>query len=131
MYRANEWMTFYYEVRLGNWGSNTSHIKAWVAYEGEPLRQFIDLPNTQLLYNYSPSDGYDAVDLLTYMTGKSGSQSHPTAYSWYDELIISTQPIAGPSGDVIPSTPPPPSPPPVTPPADTTAPDAPTRLEFE
>jgi hypothetical protein len=128
-YQANEWMTFYYEIHLGSWGTPSSYIKAYVAYEGGPMLQFIDLPNTRLNYNNSPSDTYDTVDLLTYMTGKSGSQSHPTAYAWYDELIVSTQPIAGPNGEVVSNDPPPP--PPVTPPADTVAPNPPYSLAFQ
>jgi hypothetical protein len=33
------------------------------------------------------------VALLTFMTGRSSTTSAgPTAYTWYDELIVSTQP---------------------------------------
>ena len=34
--------------------------------------------------------------LLPYDTGKDPSQSHPTAFTWYDELIISRTQIADP-----------------------------------
>lgn len=125
-YHPNEWMTFYYEIHLGDWGTESSYIKAYVAYEGGPMLQFIDLPNTRLNFNDSPNDTYDTIDLLTYMTGKSGTQSHPTAYSWYDEFIVSTQPIAGPNGEVVSS-----NPPPVVPPVDTVPPDAPHALVFQ
>jgi hypothetical protein len=38
------------------------------------------------------------VTLLTYMTGRSASISAgPTAYTWYDELIVSTTPVAAPN----------------------------------
>jgi len=34
--------------------------------------------------------------LLAYMTNKDPKISHPTAYTWYDELIVSKNPIARP-----------------------------------
>jgi len=38
------------------------------------------------------------VTLLTYMTGRSSTISAgPTAYTWYDELIVSSQPVAPPN----------------------------------
>jgi hypothetical protein len=107
-YKSNQWMTFYYEVKLGNWGQSNSSIKAWVAYEGGSLKQFINMVNYRLDYNSSPSDVYNYITLLTYHTSKSGSQNHPTAYTWYDELIVSTQPIPAPGSatDTVPPAPP-------------------------
>jgi len=32
------------------------------------------------------------------MTGKNPNASHQTAHAWYDELIISTNPIGAPAG---------------------------------
>jgi len=95
-YQSNQWMTFYYKVQLGNWGQPTSHIEAWVAFEGQPFKKFIDMPNYSLDYNSSPSDVYNYVTLLPYDTGKDPTVNHPTAYTWHDELIVSTQPIAAP-----------------------------------
>ena len=41
---------------------------------------------------------YDMVALLTYMTGRSPTTSAgPAAYTWYGELIVSTQPAAPPN----------------------------------
>jgi len=37
------------------------------------------------------------VYLTTYMTGKDQGADHPTAFAWYDELIVSTEPIAVPA----------------------------------
>jgi len=34
---------------------------------------------------------------LPYNTGKDASQAHPTAYTWYDELIVSKQRIPDPA----------------------------------
>lgn len=94
-YPADEWMTFYYEVTIGHWGKADSTINAWVALTGKPYRQWIKMPDF-LLENDTPGEGFDSLTLLTYMTGKSDKLEHPTAYTWYDELIVSTQPIAVP-----------------------------------
>lgn len=112
-YRADEWITFYLEIKLGPWGSPTTYVKAWMGYEGQPLKQIVDYPNFSLDYSSSPSERLQRIQLTPYQTGKDTSQSHPTAYTWYDELIISTQPIPAPTGTVGGS------PPAATPPAVT------------
>jgi hypothetical protein len=101
-YHADEWMTFYYEIELGPWNQPGSNIRAYMAYEGEPLKQFIDMRNYTLHYDSDPSDTYKSILLTTYMTGKDASQDHPSTYTWYDELIVSTEPIPGPIGVVPP-----------------------------
>ena len=95
-YPANQWVTFYYEISIGHWGKPDSTIKAWVALDGQPFRQWIALPNF-VLKNDNPGHDYDSLTLLTYMTNKDTTVDHPTAYTWYDELIISTRPIALPA----------------------------------
>ncbi len=95
-YKPNKWMTFSYQVSIGTWNQPTSRIQAWIADEGQPLRKWIDISNF-VINNDSPSTkAFRQVDLTPYMTGKNGSVHHPLAYTWYDELIISTQPIASP-----------------------------------
>jgi hypothetical protein len=96
-YKANIWITFYYQVHVGHWGKPDSDISAWVALDGRPYRQWIKMPNF-ILKNEHPGKDYDTLTLLTYMTNKSVSVDHPTAYTWYDELIISSQPISAPTG---------------------------------
>jgi hypothetical protein len=113
-YQANQWMTFYYEIIIGSWGQPNSTVRAWVGFEGQPLKKFIDAPNFTLKQDASDRL-FDTVTLLTYDTGKDGRQ-HPTAYTWYDELIISSQPIAAPGAGT--------SPPPQ-------APNAPTNLVLQ
>jgi hypothetical protein len=93
-YNSNEWMTFYYEITIGNWGQPNSIIRGYVGFEGQPLKAFIN--RTGYTINQDASDYFfNYLTLLPYDTGKDGRQ-HPTAYTWYDELIISTQPIAAP-----------------------------------
>lgn len=98
MYRPNEWMTFYYEVHIGKWDQPSSTIKAWVAYEGQPLRQFINLSNFVISNDSPGTKAFRQIDLLPYQTDKDSGANHPTAYTWYDDLIISTDPIPAPNG---------------------------------
>lgn len=113
-YKPDQWMTFAYRVHVGDWGTATSSIQAWVGYEGEPLKQWINQNNFVLKYGDSPSDTFSKIQLTPYQSKKDNTQDHPVGYVWYDELIVSTQPIAGPNGTTPePSTPanPPPAPP--------------------
>lgn len=96
-YKADDWMTFYYEVHIGDWGKPNSYVKAWISYEGMPLKQFINMdPWTAYPNAGRPNSAYRRVLLLPYNTDKNPNADHPTAYTWYDELIISTEPIADP-----------------------------------
>jgi hypothetical protein len=101
IYPANEWVTFYYQISIGHWGKPDSTINAWVGLYGKPLRQWIAMPNF-ILKNDHPGHDYDCLTLLTYMTNKNAGLDLPTAYAWYDELIVSTQPIAPPAAETAP-----------------------------
>jgi hypothetical protein len=91
-------MTFYYKVAVGNWAKPESSVEAWVAYEGEPLKKFINFHNFALNYNDRPSDRFDRILLSPYDTARPVNVKLPVAHTWYDELIISTTPIAAPDG---------------------------------
>jgi len=95
-YPVDQWITFYYQVSIGHWGGPDSAINAWVALDGKLYEQWIKMPNYRL-DNDHPGNDYDTVTLLTYMTGKSDKIDYPLASTWYDELIISTRPIAPPT----------------------------------
>jgi hypothetical protein len=95
-YPADQWVTFYYQVTVGHWGKPDSTVNAWVALDGQGYRQWIKIKDF-MLQNDSPGQDYDTVTLLTYMTAKSTAIEHPTAYTWYDDLIVSTEPIAPPT----------------------------------
>jgi hypothetical protein len=65
---------------------------------GGPYAEFINMTNHTLYEDSTKGADYDMVTLLTYMTGRSSTVSAgPTAYTWYDELIVSGQPIAPPN----------------------------------
>jgi hypothetical protein len=99
-FSANNWMTFQVHVKIGQrvndeWAN--SFVKLWIASEGQPSQLAIDWGP------YNLSAGQPAVDqkfgkiwLTPFMTGKDETQIHPTAYTWFDELIISRQKIADP-----------------------------------
>ncbi|HKV62598.1 MAG TPA: hypothetical protein VJO16_11835 [Candidatus Acidoferrum sp.] len=100
-YAANQWITFYYQISIGHWGKPDSSINAWVGASGKPLRQWIKMPNF-ILKNGHPGHDYDCLTLLTYMTNKNPGQDLPAAYAWYDDLIVSTKPIAPPTPAIQP-----------------------------
>jgi hypothetical protein len=96
MYPANTWVTFYYKVSIGDWGQPNSTIQAWVALPGQPYKEWINIQN-HALFNSAPGNDYDMVTLLPYMTNRDASVSAgPVSFTWYDELIVATQPIAAP-----------------------------------
>lgn len=94
-YPTNKWVTFYYKFAIGSWGQANSVIEAWYSVDGQPYKKWINVQNYTLNYNSSPSDTFNNISLLPYMTGLSPVNT-PTAYTWYDELIVSSQPIAVP-----------------------------------
>jgi len=91
-------LVFSYRITIGNWGKPNSTIQAWVARDGEKLRKWIDLANF-VLNKDSDSSSYNSVTLLPYMAQKNMKVDHPTAYMWFDELIISTEAIPDPAGE--------------------------------
>ena len=95
-YPAEVWLTFYYKATIGQWGRNDSRLEAWVAMPGEGYKKWIDDPRYTLQAEGASVAGFDSVYLTTYMTSKDESADHATAYAWYDELIVSTMPIAPP-----------------------------------
>ena len=94
-YVANDWMTFYYRVSVGTWGSANSTIEAWGARVGQPLKKWVNMQNFRIT-NSGNALPYNVISLNAYMTAKNTAVAHATASTWFDELIISTQPIAAP-----------------------------------
>ena len=99
-YVANEWLTFQVEIKTGprvNDEFTNSYVTLWIAREGKQSEPVIAWGP----YNLSagaPGDNqrYGKVWLLPYDTGKDASVTNPVAYTWYDELIISTKRIGDP-----------------------------------
>jgi len=99
-YAADQWMTFQVEIATGprvgdEWVD--SHVKLWIAYEGKPSELAIDWgPYALTAGDPGEDQKFGKVWLLPYHTGKDASQSHPIGYTWYDELVVSTEQIADP-----------------------------------
>jgi hypothetical protein len=98
---VNTWITFSYHIKLGPLDSSGNFpgtlVEAWVATEGQPYKKWIDLPNFYFVGN-GPGAPFNHLELYPYMTYKDATQGgYPTAHVWYDELIVSTQPIAAPA----------------------------------
>lgn len=101
-YVANEWMTFMLRIKIGTWYRNDrryrgdSTVQFWAAREGRPLRLVVNRSRYDLVNTNPAVAKYGKVILTPYHTGKDASQRHPTAYVWYDELIVSRSRIADP-----------------------------------
>jgi len=98
-YPTDQWVTFYYRISIGHWGQPDSDVSAWIALDGKPYRQWIKMTGF-ILNNDHPGADYDSLTLLTYMTGKDIKLDHATAHTWYDDLIVSTEPIPPPIASV-------------------------------
>src|SRR5713101_1958045 len=84
-------------IAIFSWVILTSFCPASCSkHEAGQYKEWINAPNF-ILYNGTPRNGYDHLTLIAYMTGKHPTINHPAAYTWYDELILSTQPIAAPN----------------------------------
>src|SRR5206468_3043924 len=114
-YFANEWMTFQVRIKTGprvNDEFSNSYVELWIGREGQPSQQAFNWgPFNLSAGSATDNQRYGKVWLLPYNTGKSSATTYPAAYTWYDELIISTSRIADPSSAA-----------PAPPPTDTTAP---------
>jgi chitodextrinase len=125
-YRPNEWMTFMIRIKVNGWFRNDGNylhndtIQLWAARQGQPFVLVLDRsPEAGTGYDiYNPDPSlvkFGKLWLLPYITAKDTSVSHPTGYTWYDEVIVSSGPIPAPGGATLP-------------PADTTAPSVPAGL---
>jgi hypothetical protein len=99
-YFPDEWMTFQVGIqtgpRVGDEFTN-SRVRLWIAREGQPSELVIDWGPYNLTAG-APGENqrFGKIWFLPYNTGKDSSQSHPTAYTWHDELIISRARIPDP-----------------------------------
>ncbi len=93
-YQPDQWMTFYYEQHIGTWGQPNSTIKVWWGAENKPLTQFIDISD-YTFKSESASSAYRTIWIGPYSLGRTGS-GFAQASTWFDEFIISKEPIKAP-----------------------------------
>lgn|GEM_PF-2009804 len=95
----NEWLTFQVGVHVGNWGDQNSHVDIWMARDGESS-VYLHAYDITILSSTNGSGQvgrYGKIYLLPYNTYKDESEIHPSAFTWYDELIVSRSKIPDPS----------------------------------
>ncbi len=99
-YKANQWMEFTERIEIrGTSNAPQSRVQLWI--DGQLA---IDYGKAMVAWGAGgDGDGFGAMMFTPYHTNKDASQATPTGYTWYDDLVISTQPIAMANG----STPPP------------------------
>jgi hypothetical protein len=99
-YFPNEWMTFQVRIKTGprvadEWAN--SLVNLWIAREGQPSQPVFAWGPYNLTAGSLAEDlKFGKIWLLPYQTNKDGTQVTPTAFTWYDELIISRTQIADP-----------------------------------
>lgn len=96
-FRADEWMTFYWKIHVGTWGQPNSTLDAWLSYGKGPLKKWIWQPNFLFHFEDGPADVLDKVALTPYTTNRKEA-AKSDGHMWFDELIVSTQPIPAPNG---------------------------------
>ncbi|MEK6627283.1 MAG: hypothetical protein AABY53_01550, partial [Bdellovibrionota bacterium] len=96
IYVPNKWITFYYKIHLGDMtGGKNSSVQAFISMDGGEYKQFVNV-NALPLFSDGPGlNKYDEITLTPYMTGLKVAAG-VDAHMWFDELIVSAQPIAAP-----------------------------------
>lgn len=94
---ADQWVTLYCKVAIGDWGADNSTVEIWQQYPGESiLRKCNAVRNYRFNHNGNPAQTFGNIMLTPYMTGLS-TTAPVNAYMWFSELIISSEPIAIPA----------------------------------
>jgi hypothetical protein len=115
---ADEWLTFELRIKTGprvNGEFQNSEVQLWGAREGKaPVLLINWRPGVGGYFPLTANDGntgeqqnFGKVWLLPYMTARNETITSPLMQTWYDELIISRQPIKFPGGFAldVPTTP--------------------------
>ena len=88
-YKADHWMEFTGRIEIrGQSNEPSSRVQLWV--DGQLA---VDYSDARIDWSGTSGDGFGQFLLSPYHTKKDDSQLHPAGHVWYDDLIISTQPI--------------------------------------
>jgi hypothetical protein len=86
---ADQWMEFTGRIEVrGNPNDAASRVELWV--NGQLV---IDYGFARINWEGTDGNGLGQFQLTPYHTNKDPNQAHPTGYTWYDDVVISTQPI--------------------------------------
>jgi len=89
-YKPNEWMEFTGRIEILRASNQpASRVQLWI--DGEPA---IDYKEARIDWSGASGEGFGQFLLSPYHTDKDPSQIHPIGHVWYDDVVISTQPIA-------------------------------------
>lgn len=93
-FEPDMWVTYLMRVKCGDPGVFNTEVTVWAAREHESTYSKIyDRPNLRIPY-FEAGNGYSAVIFTTYENGYSSGPAKNRV--WFDEAILSTQPIACP-----------------------------------
>jgi hypothetical protein len=84
-YVANKWVTYYFDVDFKAYGT-ASRVKAWLSVEGGEWQQWMDFDPT---FGQEGSSQFETIQLTMYTTGGANGSGN----AWYDDFIVSKQPI--------------------------------------
>jgi len=88
-YKADQWMEFTGRIEIrGHSNEPSSRVQLWV--DGQLA---VDYDQARIDWSGTSGDGLGQFLLSPSHTNKDSSQAHPAGHVWYDDLIISTQPI--------------------------------------
>jgi hypothetical protein len=107
-YGRNIFKEYTFRVTIGTSGGFDSRVELWI--DGAKTT---DYQNVRLFFGGSDGEGHGQFELLSQLTNKSNTQIHAEGKIWYDDFIVSSQPIA--MGGVDDPGPPPPTPTPGAP----------------
>ena len=98
----DEWLTVYFRIDIGAYGVDRSTtVYLWAARAGDTEYTHLIQKDITLGGN-GVENAFDSIWLLPYNTSQLPDPTRQNTFVLYDELIVSTQPIAVPGG-----TPPP------------------------
>jgi hypothetical protein len=99
-YKPDQWMTFQMHIKVSKWNEpKTSTFEMWVNYENGPSVKIFDSAlagGFTYFRTEDPNAFFGKIWLLPYNTNKDPTENHPTAYTWYDDVIISRSRIPDP-----------------------------------
>jgi predicted 3-demethylubiquinone-9 3-methyltransferase (glyoxalase superfamily) len=95
-YPANVWATYTCELQIGTFGAPNSTITCWVSTPSSPKNtQWLYMPNHVI--NAGALGFFNCLSLSTYFTTRNAAVAYgQDGHSWYDEVVISSKPIAPP-----------------------------------
>lgn len=130
-FNLDGWTVIEVHVQYNESNPGASTVRAWAApYGGTPRLILNEVGNASLGSN---SEIYRRFELMNYDTPRVSESDRPPMYTYFDEVIVSTQPIKFPGGHALPFAATPPesggggggdssAPPPTSPPVSSSSP---------